>query len=296
VQWSPKENKIAYIHGRDWDISVRDYPGVVSQQLTPEGNEDGYCSSLVWSRDGKKIAYVQVGKLKIMDADGQNKIDITLNKPIEPILKISEWCEQKLMVISGEENRAYTIEIDMESAQGSVERLPVTKNGLSYDAVWSKDCSQTLYITENFGRRELWLINPDKSQAAILMTDTALEENTLLFRLALEFQSDLDKNIISESLATKFADYRTPLSENAEVEVLEAGMQWSISDKTQEKVYLIKKEAEDLSVYAPFANSATRLDAIAWSHTDESQVLFVGSHMSRGTETDIFLMMMNKVR
>lgn len=169
TKWSPTENKIAYIHGPHWDISVRDYPGTDSAQpLTEDGPEDGICTSLVWSRDGTKIAYVQEGMIKIMNADGGNKRELSPDKPIEPISKISDWSPDgsKLMVISGEEPRAYTIDVQTNHAQ----LLPIGEEALCWNAVWSTDGSKILYVTFNFDRYELWIMNEDGMQRAAALT------------------------------------------------------------------------------------------------------------------------------
>jgi Tol biopolymer transport system component len=176
-RWSPTENKIAYIHSPNWDISVRDYPGTDSVQLT----EDGGCNpgSLIWSRDGAKLAYIQNNVIKIMDADGDNKRELKPQESIEPIVTISDWSPDggKLMVIAGKEPKAYILAL----STNHVHLLPKEKEGLCWHAVWSTDGAKQLYVTFHSDRYELWIINADGNQAAILTKDIDPKANFIGF-------------------------------------------------------------------------------------------------------------------
>ncbi len=170
-RWSPTESKIAYIHSPSWDMSVRDYPGSNTVQLT----EDGGCKegALIWSPDGKEIAYIQRGEVKVMNADGSNKRKPMLDKPIEPVSAISDWFPNgsELLVISGEEPRAYTVNV----YSGYVNPLPTGERVSCWDAVWSNDGSKILYVTFNYGRYELWMMDEDGEQKVVILTKDLVE-------------------------------------------------------------------------------------------------------------------------
>lgn len=169
ARWSPvkgKDSLIAYIHTPGNEISIRSYPGNEDLgQLT----EDGLCQegSLVWSRDGRKLAYIQRLDLKIMDADGSNKQEIKTRGQLKRVLKVCDWSPDgsKLMVIYAEELRAYTIDI----CTNSVEPVPTGEKAPCLYAVWSDDGSKILYVIFTY-RYELWIMNSDGSNKAAILT------------------------------------------------------------------------------------------------------------------------------
>ena len=164
--WSPTSSKIAYMHPPG-DISVRDYPEGDSVQLTKDAR--GQYGSITWSRDGTMIAYIQGGKIKIMNADGSDPQELKPCKVIKSITTITDWSPDgsKLLVIAGETPKAYTIDL----CTNDVKLLPQEKRGLYEDAVWSADGLKNLYVIFRSERHELWIINPDGTQAAILTND-----------------------------------------------------------------------------------------------------------------------------
>ncbi len=169
-RWSPVESRIAYIHN-NYDISVRDYPGNESKQLT----QGGICKegAIVWSPDGTRIACIQEGKIRILDSysgHSEDELDPGDLKPIEEFSHISDWSPdgRKLMVISGEQ-QAYIVDIK----QKSEEPLLTGGEDLCWEAVWSTDVSKPgiLYVTFHNNRYELWIMNADGKQKAAILTD-----------------------------------------------------------------------------------------------------------------------------
>ena len=74
-------------------------------------------------------------------------------------------------------------------------------------------------------------------------------EDKLLFRMRLEFQSDLeDGKAISEGLWQVFRGHKILLSENATILIKKNGSQWLINDSYQ--TYVVKKKVAGLDVYA----------------------------------------------
>jgi hypothetical protein len=76
------------------------------------------------------------------------------------------------------------------------------------------------------------------------------DEQEFLFSVKLQFQSDLDNEIISEELRQEFERNYSPLSQHAAVSVKEAGSKWLITDKVNK--YYISKAERGLRIYEPF--------------------------------------------
>jgi hypothetical protein len=68
-----------------------------------------------------------------------------------------------------------------------------------------------------------------------------------MFRIESEFQSILDKNMISEELRQEFEDGGNVISPQAVFSVEQAGRSWVVTDEENE--YLIRKEEGKLNVY-----------------------------------------------
>ena len=83
---------------------------------------------------------------------------------------------------------------------------------------------------------------------------------TFLFSTKLDFQSDLDKGVISEELLQKFEENKTPLSQRANVSVEQADTRWSITNRL--KKYSIRKEGSRLNIYDITANEGITLDKL----------------------------------
>ena len=98
--------------------------------------------------------------------------------------------------------------------------------------------------------REASSLTPEEAmQTAIdYMTHTWSCSTTVLFGVALEFQSELDNNNVSGELRQKFADNGILLSSNVRVLVGEDDARWLV-DNTN-KVYIVRKEGELLNIYA----------------------------------------------
>lgn len=300
VRWSPKESKLAYIHGPLRDISVRHCTETDSSDIA-QLTEGGSCTSLVWSPDGKWIAYVQEAVLKIVEvSDPKNRIELggnELNKRIE-FSKVCDWSSddgrQQIMALSAGEFQVQVIDIDCcppVFVANGIQPLPVPKSRVSTYAVWSGDSSKVLYITRNYGREELWIMEPDGGQAAaILMESTTLEEDTFLFRVDSEFEEDLNEGFISVDLWNEFSDSRIYLSDDTTIQSQSA--EWQIIDTEGGQTYTVKKEPEGLGIYSRSALNARCMYSLSWSKQDENAVLFVGSHTLSSIDAGIFLMRM----
>jgi hypothetical protein len=83
---------------------------------------------------------------------------------------------------------------------------------------------------------------------------------SFLFSTKLDFQSDLDKSIISEELLQKFEENKTPLSQRATVSVEQAGIRWLTTNRS--KRYSIRKEGSRLNIYDTTANAGITLDKL----------------------------------
>ncbi|MGB2809899.1 MAG: hypothetical protein WBC22_19320 [Sedimentisphaerales bacterium] len=83
---------------------------------------------------------------------------------------------------------------------------------------------------------------------------------SFLFSTKLDFQSDLDKGIISEELLQKFEENKTPLSDRATVSVEQAGTRWMTTNRS--KKYSIRKEGSRLNIYDTTANAEITLDKL----------------------------------
>jgi len=187
-RWSPTANKIAYMHDPDYNISVRDYPGNSCVPKSEPLTKDEVCleGSLAWSPDGEKIAYVQTidntRKIKIMDKDGKNNHELNISNTITDPYTITDWLqveskdggkdEGKLLFICEGKKQAFIIDI----GTGSLQSLPIgVENGelktssLCYSAAWSADGSKIIYITKNYERYELWMMNADGTQKVVIM-------------------------------------------------------------------------------------------------------------------------------
>lgn len=207
-QWSPTEDKIAYIRYSNYtnsNIYVREYPGDNSVQLT----QGGKCTvgSIFWSQDGARIAYVQDDSLKIIDAtDGSVLKELSL-KDMEKqigssILKITDWSpdESKLIVITLN-RRAYIFDI----CTNSVEPLPINENSEYFKCfygIWST-MSRFLYVIYKYDRYELRTMNDHGEENAVILTNNMYDhasqidcldllnisdkKSLLLFRGSVEF-------------------------------------------------------------------------------------------------------------
>jgi WD40 repeat protein len=294
VKWSPVEDRLAYIQeGFDGvGISVRPYPDTDPPSADPITMSDGYYTSLVWSPDGKEIAYVDdidcmLQIIEVADPGNKRVLD-KLTKPITFAL-VTDWSPdgRHLMAISTGKPRAYKVDI----ATRDVDLLEIPGSRVCMYAVWSKDGSRILYVTRNFGRSELWMMDSDGNQAAVLTKDTLLTEDTFLFDITLDRDS-LDEGMVSVDLQLKFSDKATILSGDAFVE--SRGDEWQIIDASEGQTYTIKRGAEVFKVYSSLARNAEFIDSINWSRHDESDLLFVGSldYFGRNEDKDIFLMRM----
>lgn len=298
VKWSPKADRIAYIHEPYSDISVRDYPKTKTEpeQLTEIGSEDGTCSSLVWSPDGDKIAYVQGGKLKIVTVATKSKEELepTLNsvEPIESMDRVSDWSPDGNQIMAISAAQAYKIDVARDTGnRNHAQLLSPEKGGLVTNAVWSEDGLKILYVSFNFGRYELWIIDPEGNQAAILTRDTMIEEEELLFGFRAESHADsLDREVVSDGLREKFGFGGISLSAEAEIHIQNEGTHWQIMDGRI--THIVRKEQDLLKVYGHYTKNAEFIGSISWSPTDESNVLFVGSPELGGQRRNIFLLKM----
>jgi hypothetical protein len=251
---------------------------------------------LVWSPDGKEIAYIGFDydannyMLQIVEvANPENKrILDKLTKPVTFAL-VTDWSPdgRHLMAISAGKPRAYRVNI----ATRDVQLLEIPGSRLCMHAVWSKDGSRILYVTRNFGRSELWMMDSDGNRAAVLTEDTLLAEDTFLFDIKLD-QDSLDEGIVSADLRLKFSDKAIFLSSDTFVQ--SRGDEWQIIDAFEGQTYTIKRGTEVFKVYSSLARNARFIDSINWSRHDESVLLFVGSldYFSRDEDKDIFLMRM----
>jgi hypothetical protein len=82
----------------------------------------------------------------------------------------------------------------------------------------------------------------------ILELSTA-KPNKLLFSVGLEYQTDLDKNNISDNLQQEFNDNKNLLSQNVTVSIEEKYSKWLITNKDNKKTYSVKKERDKLNIY-----------------------------------------------
>ena len=306
VKWSPAQDKadqIAYIHGPGFDISVREYPDKHLKQLTRDGN----CVSLAWSPDGEKIAYVrqenQIGKLKIVDIVSEKIDDLNPvlrpgesvdRQPIDSIEQVCDWSPDGGQLMVKSIARVYKVDVDRDlNGNNRAQLLPVEKEGLAFNAVWSRHDSSILYVSFNFGRYEIWMIKPNGNQAAILTRDTMIAQEEQIFRVLPEFHpGDLDNHVISDDMRKNFALKGLSLSANTTVLVEQKGNQWQIIDSDSRRTYTVRKEEDLISIYGQYTKYAEFIESISWSPGDESKLLFVGSADFHGSSRDIFLLRM----
>lgn len=104
------------------------------------------------------------------------------------------------------------------------------------------------------------LIKSVASERPDLLTLLNQIHTSFLFRTKLDFQSDLDKGIISEELKQKFEENKTPLSNRATVSVEKAGIRWLIANRS--KKYSIRKEKGWLKIYDTTANAGIMLNKL----------------------------------
>ena len=88
---------------------------------------------------------------------------------------------------------------------------------------------------------------PLVEEIIIIGTSEAVIRKKKVFITGLEYQNGLDSGSIPEGLLQDFEEKEAPLSDKTTVSIEEAGSQWLITDG--QKVYSIRKEAGNLSVY-----------------------------------------------
>jgi len=69
----------------------------------------------------------------------------------------------------------------------------------------------------------------------------------VLFNIRSDFQSDLDKATVSETLRKELENNGIALSQNATISIKEKGSEWRITDKSRK--YTVRKENDRLSLY-----------------------------------------------
>jgi hypothetical protein len=69
----------------------------------------------------------------------------------------------------------------------------------------------------------------------------------VLFSVAVEAQSELNNEDISEALRQEFEDYNISLSDDAAVSVKETDREWLITDDG--KTYAVKRQGDRLKIY-----------------------------------------------
>ena len=74
---------------------------------------------------------------------------------------------------------------------------------------------------------------------------------TLLFSLDLNLQSGLDDGKISQALRDAFDENGFSLSQDVTLSIREKGHRWGISDKTNNRTYIVKKEGAELNIHHP---------------------------------------------
>jgi len=81
------------------------------------------------------------------------------------------------------------------------------------------------------------------------LTDFSVLSNDsrVLFGVDWSFQDDLDSGHIPDSLRQEFEANKAPLSQDAAVSIEERGSAWRITDRN--KIYTVKKEGDELSIY-----------------------------------------------
>jgi uncharacterized membrane protein YjfL (UPF0719 family) len=87
--------------------------------------------------------------------------------------------------------------------------------------------------------------------------------SAILFNLKSDFQSDLDKEAISEELQKELGNNGISLSQNAKLSVKEKDTEWRITDKG--KIYTIKKENDRLYTYESITLGYALLIVVAYS-------------------------------
>ncbi|MBM3242608.1 response regulator [Candidatus Poribacteria bacterium] len=105
----------------------------------------------------------------------------------------------------------------------------------------------------------------------------------LLFSIDLNFQSDLERDIIPVELRREFENKKIPLADDAIVSIWKKGSSWLIEDKEQ-TYYLIRKEEDRLNLYR-FGNAT----AYAFCTLQPSPLLPSPSGRGAGGEVQIYL-------
>ena len=177
-QWSPVDNRIAYIDGPDWNLFVRDYNGMADIQLTDDKNY----RYPVWSPGGSEIACLgQPGisqrTIWIIAADGSGKDSIY----VDPLLLwICDWSSEsnEIAFVTAKSERHTLFFINVQTK----EVMPFQVTGLIIFAKWTPDERKMIYTIFKNNRFEVWIANTDGSdQTAVYIEQTSPEIKQILF-------------------------------------------------------------------------------------------------------------------
>ncbi len=154
--------------------------------INPDGNDLRQLTDLganytsAWSKDGAKIAFTsnrtETAELWIMDADGANQTQITLNTP--GINFVPDWSHdgQRIAFASLRQGVAHAEVWVMDANGSNAERLtftPTNPKGFTWSLhpSWSAD-GRIVYASTVSGSTEVWIMNNDGSNQ-VQVTDNS---------------------------------------------------------------------------------------------------------------------------
>jgi TolB protein len=168
LAWSPVGDKIAFVSRRhgNLEIYVMDADGSGQRRLTRNTVGD---RSPVWSRDGRRIAFVRNWQVHVLNADGSGQRRLTHNgaRNFAPawspdgqrIAFERRLGREKYRPCSGC-GRALHFEVYVMNADGSAPRR-LTRDGAQ--PRWSPNGRRIAFVTERDGNEEIYAMNLDGS-------------------------------------------------------------------------------------------------------------------------------------
>lgn len=161
IKYNPDGEKIAFIGNKDGNIYTVDVDNSSFQQLTTDIEARG----LTWKPDGKKLVFVAVDGLYVMDADGSNLKLIEKENFSLGLWSIGSWSldgKKLLFTTADVENRNYKLRVfDIDRGTGGL----IDAKWVSY-ITWSPNSDRIAFISAD--SKNVYTVNSDGTNKVTL--------------------------------------------------------------------------------------------------------------------------------
>ena len=171
-QWSPDGQWIAYVANPEGDLALYRVrvDGSDIQRLTPHGMDVDFP---IWSPDSRSILYIEQSTKQLIrtDADGNNPILLTPDGLL--VVTTASWSADGKQIVFAVDVNGIASDIFTVRADGSELNRIVLATGVDTEPHWSSDGGWILFVSNRFGRYQIYKMRPDGSDVQQLTSHPA---------------------------------------------------------------------------------------------------------------------------